>query len=120
MSVFFDWRRRRRKLLLATNISLLLRSPAAFAILQCYAFMLFSPQVNMCKHNDLRKKKMQPYGLSRIAFRGGEEEIRPTAKRAKQISQSETRNGRSGVIAVMAIVFNIVSKSVTTSVTLKM
>lgn len=75
MSVFFDWRRRRRKWLLATNISLLLRSPAAFAILQCYAFMLFSPQVNMCKHNDLRKK-MQPYGLSRIAFRGGEEEIR--------------------------------------------
>ena len=53
---FFDWRRRRRKLLLATNISLLRRSPAAFAILQCYAFMLFSPQVNMCKHNDLRKK----------------------------------------------------------------
>ena len=53
---FFDWRRRRRKLLLATNISLLRRSPAAFAILQCYAFVLFSPQVNMCKHNDLRKK----------------------------------------------------------------
>lgn len=105
--------------MLATNISLLLRSPAAFAILQCYAFMLFFPQVNMCKHNDLRKK-MQPYGLSRIAFRGGEEEIRPTAKRAKQISQSETCNDRSGVIAVMAIVFNIVSKSVTTSVTLKM
>lgn len=74
----------------------------------------------MCKHNDLRKKKMQPYGLSRIVFRGGEEEIRPTAKRAKRISQSETCNGRSGVIAVMAIVFNIVSKSVTTSVTLKM
>lgn len=80
--------------------------------------MLFSPHVNMCKHNDLRKK-MQPYGLSRIAFRGEEEEIRPTAKRAKRISKSGACNGRSGVIAVMAIVFNIVSKSVTTCVTLK-
>lgn len=41
-------------------------------------------------------KKMQPYGLSRIAFRGGEEEIRPTAKRAKQISQSGACNKEFG------------------------
>ena len=68
MSVFFDWRRRRRKLLLATNISLLRRSPATKCnptMLRMFDFPFF-PQTRASTVAVKRKK--QPYGLRRIAF----------------------------------------------------
>lgn len=66
----------RRKSLQATNISLRRRSPATDSnpTMLCMFAFSFSPQTRW--GTVAGKMKKQPYGLRRIAFGGGEEEIR--------------------------------------------